>query len=206
VRPTTEVPAPVPATGTASESAPVQQTEVAKVENAPVQQPVANEVPVQQTEAADVPTQQVTTEVPVPQQVSPETPVEEPKTEASATSVQVEVAPDPCMCNMKKSTFPIIYFSFNSIWIEPDQRAKVKEIADRMKADKSIRIRVTGWCDPIGSEAANQRVALQRAEAVKRVLGQWLIPADRIETAGGGVCHGAASYDEARNAISIEIL
>jgi outer membrane protein OmpA-like peptidoglycan-associated protein len=110
------------------------------------------------------------------------------------------------MCNLKESTFPVIYFSFNSIWIEPSERAKVKEIADRLKADKSIRIRVTGWCDPVGSDAANQRVSLQRAEAVKRVLGQWLIPADRVETAGGGVCGSAASHEEARCAITIEIL
>ena len=103
-------------------------------------------------------------------------------------------------------TFPKIYFSFNSIWIEPGERAKVKEIADKMKADKSIRIRVTGWCDPIGSEEANNRVSLQRAEAVKRVLGQWLVPADRIETVGGGINRQAVSHDEARFAAIIDIL
>ena len=44
------------------------------------------------------------------------------------------------------------------------------------------------------------------AEAVKRVLGQWLIPADRVETAGAGIKHDAASYDEARVATTIEIV
>ena len=126
----------------------------------------------------------------------------------AAAETPVEVSPEeqPCDCEVKESTFPAIYFSFNSIWIEPSQRAKVKEIADRMKADKSIRIRVTGWCDPVGSVEANKRVALQRAEAVKRVLGQWLVPADRVETAGGGICKGTASYDQARCALTIEIL
>ena len=177
---------------------PVQQPEVTKTETVPSEAQVAAETPVQQTETADVPAQQEAAEVPVQQQASVEVPAE--------TAAPAETVPDTCMSNLKESTFPVIYFSFNSIWIEPSERAKVKEIADRLKADKSIRIRVTGWCDPVGSEAANQRVSLQHAEAVKRVLGQWLIPADRVETAGGGVCGSAASYEDARCAITIEIL
>ena len=73
-------------------------------------------------------------------------------------------------------------------------------------ADKSIRIRITGWGDDIGGEEVNKRVSLQRAEAVKRVLGQWLIPADRVETVGGGIKRDAASEAEARNASTIEII
>lgn len=106
----------------------------------------------------------------------------------------------------EESRFPVVYFSFNSIWIEPSERGKVKEIADMMKADKSIRVRIVGWCDPAGGEETNRRVSLMRAEAVKRVLGQWLIPADRIETVGGGIRQDAASDAEARNATTFEIL
>ena len=40
----------------------------------------------------------------------------------------------------------------------------------------------------------------------KRVLGQWLIPADRVETVGGGIKRDAASEAEARNASTIEIM
>lgn len=105
----------------------------------------------------------------------------------------------------EKSAFPVIYFSFNSIWIEPSERAKVKEIADMMKTDKSIRVRVTGWGDNVGTEQQNKRVSLQRAEAVKRVLGQWLIPAERVETVGAGIKHDAQSREEARSAAIIEI-
>ena len=75
-----------------------------------------------------------------------------------------------------------------------------------MKADKSFRIRITGWCDEIGGEEVNKRVSLQRAEAVKRVLGQWLIPAEHIEAVGAGINHNAATAREARNATTIEIV
>ena len=140
----------------------------------------------------------ITSDTVAVQTVQPEVVKEQPK------EVLEDVATPPTVANSIE--LPVIYFSFNSIWIEPSERAKVKEIADMMKADKSIRIRITGWGDEIGGEEANKRVSLQRAEAVKRVLGQWLVPAERIETVGGGIKRDAASDAEARNATTIEIM
>ena len=140
----------------------------------------------------------ITSDTVAVQTVQPEVVKEQPK------EVLEDVATPPTVANSIE--LPVIYFSFNSIWIEPTERAKVKEIADMMKADKSIRIRITGWGDEIGGEEANKRVSLQRAEAVKRVLGQWLVPAERIETVGGGIKRDAASDAEARNATTIEIV
>ena len=140
----------------------------------------------------------ITSDTVAVQTVQPEVVKEQPK------EVVEDVVTPPTVANSIE--IPVIYFSFNSIWIEPTERAKVKEIADMMKADKSIRIRITGWGDEIGGEEANKRVSLQRAEAVKRVLGQWLVPAERIETVGGGIKRDAASDAEARNATTIEIM
>ena len=140
----------------------------------------------------------ITSDTVAVQTVQPEVVKEQPK------EVVEDVVTPPTVANSIE--IPVIYFSFNSIWIEPTERAKVKEIADMMKADKSIRIRITGWGDEIGGEEANKRVSLQRAEAVKRVLGQWLVPAERIETVGGGIKRDAASDAEARNASTIEII
>ena len=140
----------------------------------------------------------ITSDTVAVQTVKPEVVKEQPK------EVVEDVVTPPTVANSIE--IPVIYFSFNSIWIEPSERAKVKEIADMMKADKSIRIRITGWGDEIGGEEANKRVSLQRAEAVKRVLGQWLIPAERIETVGAGINHNAATAREARKATTIDIL
>ena len=140
----------------------------------------------------------ITSDTVAVQTVQPEVVKEQPK------EVVEDVVTPPTVANSIE--IPVIYFSFNSIWIEPSERAKVKEIADMMKADKSIRIRITGWCDEIGGEEVNKRVSLQRAESVKRVLGLWLVPAERIETVGGGIKRDAASDAEARNATTIEIM
>jgi outer membrane protein OmpA-like peptidoglycan-associated protein len=149
-------------------------------------------------EVVETPQEVIATDTVAVQPIQQEVVSEQPK------EVVEEVATTPVVTSTRE--FPVIYFSFNSIWIEPSERDKVRQMADMLKADKSIRIRVTGWGDPVGGEAANQRVSLQRAEAVKRVLGQWLIPADRVETAGAGIKHDAASYDEARVATTIEIV
>ncbi len=78
-------------------------------------------------------------------------------------------------------------------------------IADIMKANPEMRVRITGWGDEIGGEEVNKRVSLQRAEAVKRMLGKWLIPAERVEAVGAGIAHDAQSREEARHAATIEI-
>lgn len=124
----------------------------------------------------------------------------EPQSEAT-TEPQTEQATE-----VAEVEFPVIYFSFNSVWIEPSERGKVKEISEILKANPEMRIRVTGSCCEIGGEEVNKRVSLQRAEAVKRVLGQWLIPAERVETVGAGIAHNAPSRKEARNATVIEII
>ena len=149
-------------------------------------------------EVVETPQEVIATDTVAVQPIQQEVVSEQPK------EVVEEVATTPVVTSTRE--FPVIYFSFNSIWIEPNERAKVKEIADMMKADKSIRIRITGWCDEIGGEEVNKRVSLQRAEAVKRVLGQWLIPAEHIEAVGAGINHNAATAREARNATTIEIV
>lgn len=100
-----------------------------------------------------------------------------------------------------ETPFPIIYFSFNCVWIEPGQRAKIKEIAKALKADYTRRIRVIGWGDEVGGDRVNRRVSLQRAEAVKKRLEMHHIPAERIEVIGGGIAPNAPSPEEGRIAI-----
>ncbi len=121
---------------------------------------------------------------------------EQPKDEVKDATATTVVA--------DSTSFPVIYFSFNSVWIEPSEKAKIKEIADLMKAKPEMKIRITGWGDNVGGEEANKRVSLQRAEAVKRMLGKWLIPAERVEAVGAGIAHDAQSREEARHAATIE--
>lgn len=153
---------------------------------------------------------------PVPAPVPAPTPVvveSEPAVAEPAPTVEPDIVVEPISEPIVQSEhvaempskYPVIYFSHNSFWIEPSERAKVKEIADMMKADKSIRILIKAWGDPTGGEDANASISLMRAERVKMVLGQWLIPADRIEVEGCGIKHDAPNDSEARVAVITEI-
>lgn len=102
-------------------------------------------------------------------------------------------------------TFPIIYFSFNSIWIEPNQREAVELIVELMRTNPNLEIQITGYTDPIGTVEVNRRVSLQRAIAVKsRIVGQG-INENRIVTVGGGIYQNSVSAKESRHAAIIEI-
>lgn len=124
----------------------------------------------------------------------------EPKTAEIVVADEGET--DPSVLDER---FPIIYFSFNSVWIEPSQRAKVEAIADLLKANKDMQIKITGWGCKIGGEEVNKRVSLKRAEAVKTMLVKMMIPASRIEIEGLGIKHDVQKNTDARIATTREI-
>ena len=85
-----------------------------------------------------------------------------------------------------KVTFPVIYFTFNSIAINPDEESKLNEILHILKENPDMKVTVTGWCDTRGSVAVNKRISRQRAETLKAWLVKKGIAASRISAAGKG--------------------
>ena len=85
-----------------------------------------------------------------------------------------------------KVTFPVIYFTFNSIDIQQNEETKLNAILKTLKENPNMKVTVTGWCDTIGSVAVNKRVSRQRAEAVKTWLAKNGIEASRITAIGNG--------------------
>ena len=85
-----------------------------------------------------------------------------------------------------KVTFPVIYFTFNSIAINPDEESKLNEILHILKENPNMKVTVTGWSDTKGSVAVNKRISHQRAEAVKIWLAKNGIEANRITAIGNG--------------------
>ena len=85
-----------------------------------------------------------------------------------------------------KVTFPVIYFTFNSIDIQQNEETKLNAILKTLKENPNMKVTVTGWCDTKGSVAVNKRISRQRAEAVKTWLAKNGIEANRITAIGNG--------------------
>lgn len=85
-----------------------------------------------------------------------------------------------------KVTFPVIYFVFNSIGIQQNEKTKLNDILKTLKENPELKVTVTGWCDTKGSVAVNKRISRQRAETVKTWLVKQGIEANRITAIGNG--------------------
>ena len=81
--------------------------------------------------------------------------------------------------------FPI-YFDFDKSDLRDDARATLSELAQWLKDNPSVRIRVDGNCDERGSNEYNLALGENRAASAKKYLVYLGISPDRLETMSYG--------------------
>ena len=118
-------------------------------------------------------------------QTTPEENTQQQETAAKADKAETKVA-EQDITETPEVKFPVIYFDFNSIAINPDEQSKLNEILHILKENPDMKVTVTGWCDTRGSVAVNRRISRQRAETLKDWLVKKGIAASRISAAGKG--------------------
>ena len=119
------------------------------------------------------------------QQTTPEENTQQQETAAKVDKAETKVA-EQDIAETSEVKFPVIYFNFNSIAINPDEESKLNEILHILKENPDMKVTVTGWCDTRGSVAVNRRISRQRAETLKVWLVKKGIAASRISAAGKG--------------------
>ena len=119
------------------------------------------------------------------QQTTPEENTLQQESAAKADKAETKVA-EQDITETSEVKFPVIYFNFNSIAINPDEESKLNEILHILKENPDMKVTVTGWCDTRGSAAVNRRISRQRAETLKAWLVKKGIAASRISAAGKG--------------------
>lgn len=98
----------------------------------------------------------------------------------------------------------VINFGPNSARLSNIAKAKLDEVALKMKQDPSLTAQVLGYTDSKGSAAANQRLSQQRADAVKNYLvTRHGIDPSRITASGQGSADASGDAAADRRAVII---
>ena len=96
-----------------------------------------------------------------------------------------------------------LYFETNSTQIIPGSRPQLEAMMAEAARRQAVEVQVTGHTDRVGSDADNDRLSLQRAEAVRTMLVQSGIKATFIRAVGRGerepLVPTADGQPEARN-------
>lgn len=79
-----------------------------------------------------------------------------------------------------------LYFATNKTVILPESEEALSDLADFLRENPGVSIRITGHTDAVGSDASNMRLSIGRAKAVRANLIMRGIDADRIEFDGKG--------------------
>lgn len=101
-----------------------------------------------------------------------------------------------------------IYFRHNSFWITQNQQGtKGSVIAQKLKDNPGLRIRIEGWASPPGNDDYNLSLSQKRADKLKELLvSKYGIDPSRIDAVGKGeVKDGEMSEEESRRARIIAI-
>ena len=80
----------------------------------------------------------------------------------------------------------ILYFVENSTEIMPDSRATLADLLAEVAKRQAVEVQITGHTDRVGKVEDNDRLSMERAEAIRDVLIKNGLQASFIRTVGRG--------------------
>lgn len=96
-------------------------------------------------------------------------------------------APAPAPAVASKVTFSAdAFFDFDKAVLKPEGKAKLDDLASKVKGINLEVVIAVGHTDSVGSDAYNQKLSVRRAEAVKAYLVSKGIEKNRVYTEGKG--------------------
>ena len=119
----------------------------------------------------------------VPAPVAP-APVAAPAAPAPAPAPAVVVPAAPA--TEKVSFAADAFFDFDKAVLKPEGKAKLDDLADKVKGLNLEVVIAVGHTDSVGSDAYNDKLSVKRSEAVKAYLADKGIDASKIYTEGKG--------------------
>jgi peptidoglycan-associated lipoprotein len=120
-----------------------------------------------------------------------------PQPEASTAPAKAEPAPaakpeaQPEKVTVKDDVEALfkglaVHFEFDKADLTPESQKRLDVIAEKMRANPQVHIKVAGNADELGTEEYNLALGQKRADAVKTYLGRLGVEATRIDTVSFG--------------------
>ena len=128
-----------------------------------------------------------------------------------AAAPAAPVAAPPAIVAEKVTFAADAFFDFNKSVLKPEGKAKLDDLADKVKGINLEVIIAVGHTDSIGGDAYNDKLSVKRSEAVKAYLISKGMEANRIYTEGKGkkqpVADNATDAGRAKNRrVEIEVV
>ncbi|RYY99571.1 MAG: hypothetical protein EOO11_04500, partial [Chitinophagaceae bacterium] len=98
------------------------------------------------------------------------------------------VAMDTAVAVTPPATDNTVLFDFAKYSLRRETQATLDQLAGILKRERSLRLVISGYTDQVGTEAYNQKLSRERAEACRRYLLGKGIDAGRIEVVAKGAC------------------
>ncbi len=120
-------------------------------------------------------------------------------------------APKPAPVSEKVTFAADAFFDFAKSKLKPEAQAKLSDLVDKTKGVNLEVIIAVGHTDSVGGDAANQKLSVARAEAVKAFLTSKGIEKNRVYTEGKGekqpVADNKTSEGRAKNRrVEVEVV
>ncbi len=109
-----------------------------------------------------------------------------PRAAAPAAPLALREAPPPSNVIERVNLSSDVLFDFDKATLRPAGRAKLDEVAQKVKDARVDQVQIDGYADRIGSEQYNDKLSQKRAEAVRNYLAQAGIPAEKVQAEGHG--------------------
>ncbi len=112
-----------------------------------------------------------------------------------AAAIRVSAVPSPSVVRPRPAdSFPPIYFDSASGAIDSEGRETLQRLADALRREPQLRVRLVGHADGSGQPAANDKLSASRAEQARRMLLELSgVGASRVEAVGRGAQEPVAS-------------
>ena len=118
--------------------------------------------------------------------VAPPPPPPPPAAPAPAPRPPAPPAPPPAPVAEKVTFAADAFFDFGKSALKPEAQAKLTDLVSKTKGINLEVIIAVGHTDAVGSDAANQKLSIARAEAVKDFLVKAGVEKNRVYTEGKG--------------------